>query len=226
MRHSLLLSFVALLGVAGLAPTDDKEVPTGFTRLFNGKDLTGWMAHGGSLEAWGVEEGRLYVAQPARKKPGGREEPFWLMTEREYGNFELRLEFKVPANGNSGVALRAPLKGDPAYQGMEIQILDDNAPAYKNLRRDRCTGSIYDVVGPSKRVSKPAGEWNQYRIVCKGSKVTIELNGTQIIDADLDTLKEKHARKHPGLLRRSGRLGVQSHDGRVEFRNLMVKELD
>jgi hypothetical protein len=62
--------------------------------------------------------------------------------------------------------------------------------------------------------------------VCKGPKVTIELNGTQIIDADLDTLKGKHAKKHPGLLRRSGHLGVQSHDGRVEFRNLLVRELD
>jgi hypothetical protein len=212
--------------MAGEVPAPDKDVPAGFTRLFNGKDLTGWKTHGGSLKAWGVEKGHLYVAQPARRKPGGREEPFWLMTEKEYSDFELRLEFKVPANGNSGVALRAPLKGDPAYQGMEIQILDDNAPAYKNLRRDRYTGSIYGVVPPSKRVSKPAGEWNQLRIVCKGPKVTIELNGTQIIDADLDTLKGKHAKKHPGLLRRSGHLGVQSHDGRVEFRNLLVKELD
>ena len=129
-----------------------------------------------------------------------------------------------PANGNSGVALRAPLLGDPAYQAMEIQILDDNA--HKNLQPDRYTGSIYGVVPPSKRVGKPAGEWNQYRIVCKGPKVTIELNGTQIVDADLDALKEQHGKKHPGLLRRSGHLGVQSHDGRVEFRNLLVKELD
>jgi hypothetical protein len=148
------------------------------------------------------------------------------MTEKEYGNFELRLEYKVPVNGNSGVALRAPLTGDPAFEGMEIQILDDDGPAYKNLRPDRYTGSLYGVIPPGKRVGKPAGEWNQYRIVCKGPKVTIELNGTQIIDADLDTLKEQHAKKHPGILRTKGHLGVQSHDGRVEFRNLLVKELD
>jgi hypothetical protein len=81
-------------------------------------------------------------------------------------------------------------------------------------------------VPPSRRVSKPAGEWNQYRIVCKGPKVTIDLNGTRIVDADIDTLKGRYGKKHPGLLRDRGHLGVQSHDGRVEFRNLLVKELD
>jgi len=148
------------------------------------------------------------------------------MTEKEYGNFELRLEFRVPVNGNSGVALRAPLKGDPSYQGMEIQILDDYAPRYKKLSPDRYTGSIYGVVPPSQRVSKPVGEWNQFGIVCKGPKVTIDLNGTRIVDANLDTLKKRHGKEHPGLLRDKGHLGVQSHDGRVEFRNLLVKELD
>ena len=227
MRHSFsLLPLVALLWLASHVPAGDKDVPAGFTRLFNGKDLTGWKTHGGDLKAWGVDNGVLYVAQPARQKPGSKDEPFWLMTEKEYGDFELRLEFKLPASGNSGVALRAPLMGNPALQGMEIQILDDNAPAYKNLLPDRYTGSIYGVVPPRKRVSKAAGEWNQFRIVCKGPKVTIEQNGTQIVDADLDTLKEQHGKQHPGLLRRSGHLGVQSHDGRVEFRNLLVKQLD
>jgi hypothetical protein len=122
---------VALGNVASQAPAGDKNVPAGFVPLFNGKDLTGWKIHGGNIKAWGVENGLLYVAQPARQQPGSRAEPFWLMTEKEYGNFELRLEFRVPVNGNSGVALRAPLVGDPAYQGMEIQILDDYAPRYK-----------------------------------------------------------------------------------------------
>jgi enterochelin esterase-like enzyme len=196
----------------------------GWVPLFNGKDLTGWKIHGGTIDAWGVKAGLLYVAKPARSRPGGREQPFWLMTGKEYGNFELRLEFKVPPGGNSGVALRSPLTGDPAYQAMEIQILDDNARAYKNLPPDHYTGSIYGVAAPQKRVSKPAGEWNRFRIVCKGQEVTIELNGTQIIDANLESLKKEHGKKHPGLLNRKGHIGVQSHDGRVEFRNLFIKE--
>lgn len=216
-RALLVLSTLSLLGLSQAADSSSSaEPPKGFTPLFNGKNLDGWQVLGGKREVWGAEDGLLYV----QGKGGG-----WLMTEKEYGNFELRLEFKVPVNGNSGVALRAPLMGDPAYQGMEIQILDDNGPAYKNLRPTQYTGSIYDVVPPAKHVTRPAGEWNQFRIVARGRQVTIELNGTQIVEANLDDHKD-HAKKHPGLLRDKGHLGLQSHDGRVEFRNLYVKELE
>lgn len=217
LRGLALLSLIALVSLASQLPADSKDAPAGFTPLFNGKDLSGWKILGGNIKNWGAEDGLLYV-----QGGGGG----WLMTEKQYGNFELRLQYKVPVNGNSGVALRAPLEGDPAYKGMEIQILDDAGPAYKNLKPTQYTGSIYDVVPPSKRVTKPAGEWNQFRILCKGPKVTIELNGTTIVDANLDDLKEQHGKRHPGLLRDKGHLGLQSHDGRVEFRGLMVKELD
>jgi hypothetical protein len=216
IRKLTRLMVPTLLCLVVPALAEEKETPQGFTPLFNGKDLTGWKVHGGKMEAWGAEDGLIFV-----QGGGGG----WLMTEKEYGNFEVRLEFKVPVNGNSGVALRAPLKGDPAYEGMEIQILDDDGPAYKNLRPAQYCGSIYDVVPPSKKVTKPAGEWNKYRITAKDRKVTIELNGTVIVDANLDDHKE-HAKRHPGLLREKGHLGLQSHDGRVEFRNLYVKELE
>jgi hypothetical protein len=212
-----LLACLSLLGLSLADTGSPTEPPKGFTALFNSKDLTGWKVHAGKMEAWGAEKGLLYV-----QGGGGG----WLMTEKEYGDFELRLEFKVPVNGNSGVALRAPLKGDPAYQGMEIQILDDDGPAYKGkIRPAQFTGSIYDVVPPSKHVEKPAGEWNQFRIVAKGRQITVELNGTKIVDANLDDHKDAFKR-HPGLIRERGHLGLQSHDGRVDFRNLFVKELE
>jgi hypothetical protein len=207
------LTLTALLCLAGPAVPEEKPVPEGFTSLFNGKDLTGWKVMGGKMEVWGAQDGILYVDG----KGGG-----WLMTEKEYGDFELRLEFKVPKKGNSGVALRAPLMGDPAYQGMEIQILDD--ANYQGLRPAQHTGSIYDVVPPSKDVTKPFGEWNTYKITAKGRQITVELNGTTIVDANLDDHKAAFE-KHPGLKREKGHLGLQSHDGRVEFRNIYVKPL-
>jgi hypothetical protein len=218
---SILLAMVLLLCSLAPATSADKDKeqnvpPEGFQALFNGKDLKGWKVLNGKMEVWGVEDGLLYV----NGKGGG-----WLMTEKEYADYELRLEYKVPKAGNSGVAQRAPLKGDPAYEGMEIQILDDEAPQYKDLRPTQYTGSIYDVVPPSKRVTKPAGEWNTMKIIAKGRKVTVELNGTTIVDANLDDYKDR-ADKHPGLLREKGHLGLQSHDGRVEFRNLFVKVLE
>lgn len=217
MRHAL--SALALSAALALGSEDARapSPPEGFKALFDGKSLDGWKFHGGKKDTWAVDSkaGTFYTA-----KGGGG----WLMTEKEYGNFELRAEFKVPKGGNSGVALRAPMKGDPAYQGMEIQILDD--PSYKGLQKWQATGSIYGVVAASSVPTKPVGEWNQYRIVCKGRRVTVELNGTKVVDADLDDHKEKHAKAHPGILRDKGHVGFQEHGGKVEFRNVFIKELD
>jgi hypothetical protein len=148
------------------------------------------------------------------------------MTEKEYADFEIMLEYKVPEKGNSGVALRAPLEGDPAYKGMEIQILNDSwyKANYKGLKPAQLTGSIYDVVPPAKEVTKPAGEWNKMHITAKGRHVTVVLNGTKIVEANLDDYKDR-ATRHPGLLRKDGHLGLQSHTDRVEFRNVYVKPL-
>jgi hypothetical protein len=212
------LALAAGLACAPALRSADTDVPEGFTALFNGKDLSGWKVNeGGKMDVWGAEKGLLYV-----QGGGGG----WLMTEKEYADFEVRLEFKMPEKGNSGVALRSPMKGDPAYAGMEIQLLDDvwHKKNYEELRDTQLTGSIYDVVPPSKDVLKPVGEWNKITIIAKGRKVTIELNGTKIVDADLDEHKDKFE-KHPGLKAEKGHLGLQSHDGRVEFRNLYVKPL-
>lgn len=212
-----LMLCVSLLALPTLLCAEENKPPTGYTALFNGKDLEGWKVHGGNMKNWGAENGVMYV-----QGGGGG----WLMTEKEFGDYEMRLEYKVPVNGNSGVAARAPLKGDPAYQGMEIQILDDYGPAYQKLNPAQYTGSIYGVVPPSKRVTKPAGEWNQMTITCKGPKVKVEINGTVVVDANLDDHKEKHGKAHPGILRDKGHVGFQSHDGRVEFRNVFIKTLD
>jgi len=215
-RRFFLLSLAVVLGLLPTArPADDEKPPEGFTPLFNGKDLTGWKVLGGKMDAWGAEKGILFTSGSG----GG-----WLMTEKEYGDFELRLEYKVPENGNSGVALRSPLKGDPAYTGMEIQVLDDDGKAYKSLKPSQYTGSIYDVAAAKKGHTRPAGEWNKFVITARGRKVTVVLNDTEIVKADLDDFKEQYE-KHPGLKRESGHLGLQSHGSRVEFRNIHVKPL-
>jgi hypothetical protein len=214
MRRRLLVVAILVHGIVASHVSADNP-PEGFVALFNGKDLTGWKATG-KMEVWGADpdKGILFV-----DKGGGG----WLMTEKEYSDFELRLEFKMPKMGNSGVGLRSPLKGDPAYVGMEIQLLDD--ANWKGLRPAQHTGSIYDVVPAEKVVTRPHGEWNQMRIVAKGRKVLVELNGTKLVDANLDDHTEKHAKRHPGLLRQSGHIGLQSYNYRVEFKNIFLKPL-
>jgi hypothetical protein len=184
--------------------------------LFNGKDLAGWAVVGGKDGGWGVENGILFTTGTG----GG-----WLSTERTFDNFELRLDFRLPPGGNSGVFLRSPRQGDPAYTGMEIQVLDDAAPEYAHLQPWQYCGSVYGVEASRRRAVVKAGEWQQYRIVARGPHLAIHLNDQLIVDTDLRLHMEK-APAHPGLQRRSGYIGLQSHTLRVEYRNIILKELE
>jgi hypothetical protein len=196
----------------------DEKTPEGFTSLFNGQDLTGWKATG-KMDQWTAEPGLIVC-----KGGGGG----WLLTEKEFTNFEFLCEYKwAVEGGNSGVALRTPSRGDPAYVGMEIQLIDDEnwAKVHKfELKDYQHTGSIYDVQPPKLQANKPIGEWNTIRIVANGRKVTVVLNDKELVNANLDDYKTKYE-KHPGLTRQKGQLGFQSHDGRVEFRSIYIKEL-
>ena len=211
--------------VIALAGSADQQDEAGFTLLFNGKDLTGWVYGGSSSKP--DKAGKGYQVDPEQKtlyctrQDGGK-----LFTDKQYGDFVLRFEFRLEPNGNNGIGIRSPLEGDPAYAGMEIQVLDDNGPEYKDLRPAQYHGSIYDVV-PAKRGSlKPAGEWNEQEITAKGRHITVKLNGNVIVDANLDDVKDEAVlKKHPGLRRDRGHIGLLGHGRKVEFRNLRIKEL-
>jgi hypothetical protein len=150
-----------------------------------------------------------------------------LFTAKEYANFVFRFEFKLSEGGNNGVGIRAPLRGDAAYQGMEIQILDDGAPVYQGrLKPAQYHGSVYDVVAAKQCCRKPVGEWNVEEIVADGRRIKVTLNGTVIVDTDLGAIKDEELlKKHPGVLRASGHAGFLGHGTRVEFRTLRIKEL-
>lgn len=198
-----------LLAVANIATADE------WKPLFNGQDLTGWTAVDGPMSSWKVEEGLLYCSGGG----GG-----WLSTTDEYANFELELEFRVPEGGNSGVFLRAPHQGNPAFAGMEVQVLDDRAPEYAKLEKYQYCGSLYGIAAPKLRVSKPAGDWQTMNIVCNGRKVQVKLNGTPIVDADLDAHPNKVA-TNPGIKRTAGFVGLQNHGTRLDYRNIKIKKL-
>lgn len=203
----------AFLGLSPVLPGGDDKAPPGFESLFNGKDLTGWKATG-NPKVWGAENGVIYVSGSG----GG-----WLLTDKEFGDFELRLQYKMSKHSNSGVALRTPVVGDPAYKGMEIQLIDDLN--WKGLQSWQHTGSIYNVVPAKKDANKPIGEWNLMRIVAKGPHVKVENNGEVLVDANLEDYVKEHGEKHPGISRKQGHIGFQSHDNRVEFKNIYLKPL-
>ena len=186
--------------------------------LFDGKTLAGWQIVGQKGSGYGVENGLLVCPADG----GGN-----LFTTKEYANFILRFEFRLFEGSNNGIGIRAPLAGDAAYAGMEIQILDDGAPRYQGkLKPAQYHGSIYDVVPAKQGFKKPTGEWNSEEITAKGRLITVVLNGTTIVDADLDSVRDPAVlKRHPGLARTSGHIGLLGHGTRVEFRNFRIQEL-
>src|SRR3954469_12874110 len=173
MNRLIRVGLLAVVGLVGAAGAADPP-PEGFTSLFNGTDLTGWKPTG-KADVWAAEGGHIVC-----KGGGGG----WLLTEKEFADFEFRCEYRWDKKGgNSGVALRTPTKGDPAYVGMEIQLIDDENWAKVNkseLADYQHTGSIYDVQPAKARANKAIGEWNEVRIVCQGRQVRIELNGKEL----------------------------------------------
>lgn len=184
--------------------------------LFNGTSLTGWTQVRGREGAWRAEDGLLVV-----EGGGGG----WLRTEREYENFILELEFKLPPGGNSGVFLRAELQGDPAYTGLEIQVLDHFDERYAGIRDYQFCGSVYDLVPAKQEGLKRAGRWNAYEITHDRNHLVVVLNGVTIVDTDLGEQMHR-LDTHPGLARTRGYIGLQNYDSRVEFRNVRIRELD
>jgi HEAT repeat protein len=184
-------------------------------RLFNGSDLKGFKVIDGKEGNWQVTDGILTTIGEG----GG-----WLSTAGQYGDFQLDLDFRLSEGGNSGVFIRSPRQGDPAYSGMEIQVLDDYAPVYANLKPWQYTGSIYGVQGPSLRAARKHDEWQHMQIVADGPRVIVRLNEQLIVDADLIAHMDQEV-THPGLKRLSGFIGFQSHTSRVEYRNITIREL-
>jgi hypothetical protein len=186
-----------------------------FRPLFDGKDLNGWT---GDTAGYAVEDGTLVC----RQEGGGK-----LFTESQHADFSFRFDFKLTPGGNNGVGIRTPLEGDPAYVGMEIQILDDSADRYRSIQPWQAHGSIYGVVPAKRGYLKPLGQWNHEEIIARGRQVTVILNGTTIVDANLDQAgapKTIDGKSHPGLARADGHIGFLGHGARIEFRDMRVKD--
>lgn len=208
-------SALCFLLLAPLLPGADEP---GFVSLFNGRNLDGWTLVKGVGAGYVVRDGILVCPADG----GGN-----LFTTREYSDFVLRFDFRLSPGGNNGIGIRAPLTGDVAYSGMEIQILDHDHEKYKGwLKPWQRHGSIYDVVPAKDAPLQPAGQWNSEEITVRGRRVSVSLNGVTIVDADLDEIKDpKVLQKHPGLARTSGHIGFLGHGTLVEFRNVRIKAL-
>lgn len=209
------------LGGKEVFELSEEEKEEGFTMLFDGTHLDHWQ---GSKSYSINDNGELWINPDV--KPGNTGSNFY--TKDEYGDFVFRFEFKLTEGANNGVGIRAPLSGDVAYGGMEIQILDDEADIYRNLKEFQYHGSVYGVVPAKKGSLKPVGEWNEEEIRIQGNKIKVTVNGQVIVDADLQEASENgtlDGKDHPGLKRTTGHIAFLGHGDVVYFRNIRVKSL-
>ena len=215
--RTICLMSLALVG--GNLPAEDlcpEEKAAGFVSIFDGKTFTGWT---GATDGYEIVDGTIRCI-PGQ---GGN-----LLTQKEYADFILRVEFKLSAGGNNGIGIRAPEKGHVATEGIEIQILDNTAEKYNTIAPYQFHGSVYGLI-PSKREHTPkVNEWNLQEVECIGRKIAVRLNGKVIVEGDLDEALKNGAmdgREHPGAKRTAGRVGLLGHDDPVQFRHIRIREI-
>ncbi|MBN1126651.1 MAG: DUF1080 domain-containing protein [Sedimentisphaerales bacterium] len=193
--------------------------PNNFTSMFNGKNLIGWI---GDTKGYKVEDGMIVC------KPGGN-----LYLEKQYSDFHFKFDFKLTTNANNGLGIRAELNKDAAYYGMELQILDNTGSDYTKLHPYQYHGSIYGIVPAKQGFLRPVGEWNHQEVIAKGPKIKVILNGTVIVDADIEQAVKEYKpgimhdpKSHPGLMNKKGHIGFLGHGSIVYFRNIEIMELN
>lgn len=174
-------------------------------------DLSKWETNGN----WIQEENNVLVIKPRPGEEGWRRFDDYLWSKKQYGDFALELEYKIPEDGNSGVFVRVREKDDPVETGIEVQINDVHGK--EELTAHDC-GGVIGTVGPSKNMAKPADEWNKMRITVMGTQLKVNLNGEQVVNVNLqNTSRSDRPMK--------GYIGLQDHGLPLQFRNVSIMEL-
>ena len=203
------LAGVACAESPAVALVPDQE---GYLPLFNGRDLAGW-------KVWKNQADFQIQGGIIRCQRGG-DGQFMLYMGQEFADFELVVEWRVSPKGNSGVFIRSPFREWPWDTGYEVQISNEQPPRDET----HCSGSLYGYAGVSPRPDETPERWRSYRIRAVGNRITVTVDGTQVVDFDQSTTDKTRTKQTSGFI------GVQdSHSGEdgtwVEYRTIKVKPL-
>lgn len=202
--------------IAAPLPAPDAE---GFHTLFDGTNLDAWT---GNKHSYTINENKELAVDPSKGGDGN------LYTINEYDDFILRFEFKLTPGANNGIGVRVPRNTNAAYEGFEIQVLDDTAEKYATLQPYQYHGSVYGIIPAKRGALKPVGEWNSEEIVMDGRHVKVTVNGQVIVDANLDEASKDGTmdkKDHPGLKRTTGYISFCGHGDPLWFRNVKIKPI-
>ena len=227
MRQFVFCMGMALV-ITGQAIAEDncltrEEKADGWQLLFNGKDYTDWVCSNGKPVSSAVEDGAIMPY-----KSGG----YLVVHEKQFGDFVLKCDVRMPEDCNSGVFFRVGDLKDPVQTGFEIQISSHAGESYHNF------GAVYDLAKSKKAKLNPTGEWNSVVITCRGPEVSVEVNGEQVSKLNCDDFTEvgkrpdgsSHKFNKRGIavkdFARKGYLGFQDHGHKVWFKNVKLRELN
>jgi hypothetical protein len=200
----LLLVFVS-------AEAQDKD---GWVNLLEGQDLEQhWTTKGN----WKLGDG-VVTLEPRPGEKGWARFDAYLWAKKTYKDFEIDFEYKVQKGGNSGFYFHVGDQKSPVATGIEVQIYDSHSKGKDAKLTDHDSGGIIPGIPPQKNAARPAGEWNRFRITCRGNKVTVVLNDEVVNEFSLD---------HPAIKNRppSGAIGFQDHALPLALRNIRIREL-
>ncbi|MFA6275713.1 MAG: DUF1080 domain-containing protein [Pedobacter sp.] len=221
---------LVVMGCSSTAQTTKSN--KGFTKLFDGKTTSGWHTYGKTTvgSAWQVQDGAIHLDPKTKGKDGGGD----LVTDKEYTNFHLKLEWKVAPKSNSGVIFY--IHEDPKYNqtystGPEMQVLDNDGHPDGKITKHRA-GNLYDMVKSDIEPVKPVGEWNKSEIISDKGNLTFILNGVKVVnttmwDANWKALiaGSKFAKWEGFGTYKTGKISLQDHGDEVWYRNISIKEL-
>lgn len=208
----------------------DQEKKDGWTLLFDGKTMSGWRNYRSDKvsDRWKVSNGELYLDKTVTKGTGD------IITDKEYKDYELAIDWKISPCGNSGIIFNVveDAKFENTYNtGPEMQVLDNTCHPDAKITKHRA-GDLYDLISCSKETVKPAGEWNQVRIISKNAKMEFWLNGTKVVEFTMHTpewdqmVAKSKFNTMPGFGKAlKGRIALQDHGDAVWFRNIKIREL-
>lgn len=239
MKHNFILLLFCVLAIDAFSQQlpntlTGKEQRQGWILLFNGKNLDGWTSVGKDAppaSGWTVKDGILTVRKDGNKRGGD------IITRDQYSDFDFCADFRITEGANSGIKYFFTKYDQGGWLGMEYQILDDQTHPDAKLGHDgnRVQGGLYDMLPPNKaKKDRPVGEWNQARIVAKGSSVTHYLNGKKVLTFDrksnayrkaLQMSKYKNTVPAFGDVEQ-GYILLQDHGDEVSFRNIKIKKLN
>ncbi len=204
------VQFIALLAIISLSATGRAEDEKCFVSLMPKDGKSGWEKTVTTTPEGYIEGDGCYIA-------------------KKFGDFVLRFEFRLKPGSNSGIGLRSEQGQNAAFNGMEIQVLDNSAERYANLKEWQYHGSIYGVVPAKRGALKKVGEWNVEEISAIGDHIKVTLNGQVIVDAKLREAapggKTLDGKKHHRIFAKDGYIRLCGHGGGVEFRNMRIKEI-